>query len=160
MLLTILKFSHKALSTKTEPVTDFDASLHEALDAMRDTMIANRGVGLAANQVGIPYRFFIMKDNKDKVWEFINPEILETEGAQFQNEGCLSGPGVYVQINRSQMVMVKAKDRNGEEFTVMCVDLEAVCVQHEIDHLNGETFLDKAPRQQRKAAYAKLGLKR
>lgn len=159
-MLTILKFPHKILTTKTEPVTDFDEGLHAALDAMEQTMKANKGIGLAANQVGIPLSFFIMLDHKGKVWEFMNPEIIEAEGAQFQNEGCLSGPGVFVQLNRSKQITVKAQDRDGNPFTVMCLDLEAVCVQHEMDHLKGELFLDKAPRQQRKAAYSRLGLKK
>lgn len=159
MLLTILKFPHPILRTKTDLITEFDEDLHTALDAMKLTMIANRGIGLAANQVGITKRFFIMQDNRGNIVEFINPEILESEGSQYLNEGCLSGPGAIVQIPRAKQVTVRAKDRNGEEFTVVCFDLEAVCVQHEIDHLNGDFFIDKAPRQQRKASYKILRLK-
>lgn len=157
--MQILKFPHPVLRQRTNPVTEFNTELHSLLDAMKVAMIANGGIGLAANQVGSSHRVFIMKDNRGKVVEFVNPEIIESEGSQFLNEGCLSGPGVYVQVARAKEVVVKAQDRNGEEFTVFCMDLEAVCVQHELDHLNGDFFIDKASRQQRRAGYKKLGLK-
>lgn len=126
--------------------------LHETLNAMAEHMKAESGIGLAANQVGISYRFFIMFDQKGKLWEFINPEITEREGNIAINEGCLSAPGAFVQVPRSKVIAVRAYDRNGNEFKVLCEDIEAVCIQHEMDHLDGIFYLSKTSRNQRRAA--------
>jgi peptide deformylase len=157
--MNIVKYPNSILTTQCQPVEKFDKDLHELLDLMAPAMRSNNGIGLAANQVGYPWRVFIMQDKKGKIWEFINPVITESSDTVFLNEGCLSAPGVFVQIARSKTVTVVAQDRNGEQFTVMCEDLEAVCAQHEIDHLDGKFYLEKASRQQRRAGYAKLGLK-
>jgi peptide deformylase len=157
--LKIIKYPHEVLKMICEPVTEFGHELHMYLDQMPALMESENGMGLAANQVGIIKRFFIMKDKKGNLVEFINPEIIDKDGNQQINEGCLSAPGVTVQVPRSQSITVKAQNRNGEEFIIMAVDLEAVCIQHEIDHLNGVFFLEKVNRQQRRAALSKLGLK-
>lgn len=157
--MQILKYPNVALSTKCELVTLFDTELHNTLDAMVPLMLDNAGIGLAANQVGILKRFFIMKDSKGKVWDFINPKIIDQEGFIQLNEGCLSAKGVFVQVPRSQTVTIHAQDRFGEFFTVICNDLEAVCALHEIDHLDGEFFLSKTTRNQRRAAFRQLGIK-
>ncbi len=167
--LKVVKYPNDVLTTKCQSYDfavdlNFQASgmkLHETLDAMVNIMDSENGMGLAANQVGIPYRFFIMRDLKGKIWEFINPVITESEEECIMlNEGCLSAPGAFVQIPRRKSVTVKAQDRNGEEFTVIALDLEAVCVQHEIDHLDGIFYLDKVNRQQRRNAYRILGIKK
>lgn len=159
-MLTVRKYPDPILATKCDPWTSPSfADLHATLNAMFEVMETEKGIGLAANQVGINARIFIMKDQKGKLWEFINPEIVERDGGQQINEGCLSAPGVFVQVPRSQSVTVKAQDRNGEEFRVVCQDIEAVCVQHELDHLDGVFFLSKTSRNQRRAALKTLGLK-
>lgn len=159
-MLHTVKYPDPILTTPCQPyLFMMNFNLHGLLDEMAKHMEAENGIGLAANQVNVPYRIFIMKDNKGKLWEFINPEILDRDGHIAINEGCLSAPGAIVQVPRSQTVTVRAKDRNGEEFTVICQDIEAVCAQHEIDHLDGIFYLDKTSRNQRRAALRALGLK-
>lgn len=161
MSLTIVKYPNPVLKQTCEPVTEFSSELHAQLDEMLPLMKANNGMGLAANQVGITKRFFIMLDKKGQLHEFINPVLVEGEpvaGAQI-NEGCLSAPGVFVQVPRLSVVTVRAQNRHGEEFTVVAEGVEAVCVQHELDHLNGEFFLEKTSRNQRRLALRQLGLK-
>lgn len=154
-----VKYPDQLLKMRCQEVTSFDSKLHVILDEMAQMMKAENGIGLAANQAGYLARMFVMIDQKGKLWEFINPEITDREGYIAINEGCLSAPGVFVQVNRSQTITVKAKNRNGEEFTVVCQDIEAVCVQHEMDHLDGIFYLDKTSRNQRRAALRTLGLK-
>lgn len=160
-MLPIVKYPNPILTTPCALVEAFDDSLHEILDRMPETMKAHQGAGLAANQIGVAKRFFIMLDNKGAIREFINPEILDRSAENMLiNEGCLSAPGAIVQVpTRSQCITVRAKDRHGNEFAVVCEDFEAVCVQHEIDHLDGIFYLDKTSRNQRRAALRDLGLK-
>lgn len=164
--MKVVRFPNKVLKESCKEYIFPDISipesgkpLHETLDEMAKIMRSENGIGLAANQVGLPYRIFIMQDNKGKIWEFINPRILESEGVVWMNEGCLSAPGVLLQIPRAGQVCVEAQDRNGEIFKVIALDLEAVCVQHEMDHLNGIFFTEKVDRQQRRAAFRKLGIR-
>lgn len=157
--LEIVRYPSDYLTEPCDKVNEFTPFLHEVLDAMPAIMEKEGGMGLASNQVGIPFAFFIMKDKKGKITEFVNPEITEREGTIFEYEGCLSMPGVSLQIPRSQTVTVKAQDRNGVEFTVICQDFESICVQHEIEHLHGVFFLSKVSRQQRRAAMKKAGIK-
>ena len=158
-MLHTVKYPNSILTTKCQPVDKFDSELHTLLDQMVQHMRIENGIGLAANQVVYPWRVFIMLDNKGLVVEFINPRIIEKEGFQQINEGCLSAPGAFVSVPRSQNVTVVAQDRHGEEFTIVAYDLEAVCIQHEIDHLDGIFFIDKTSRNQRRAALRTLGLK-
>lgn len=158
-MLPIVKYPNSILTTPCQPVDKFDLELHTLLDQMAETMKVEKGIGLAANQVGYPWRMFIIQDQKGKIWEFVNPRITETDGMLLFNEGCLSAKNTYVQVTRAQQVTVVAQDRNGEEFTTVCYDIEAVCVQHELDHLDGIFFLDKTSRNQRRAALRSLGLK-
>lgn len=158
-MLRTVKYPDPILTTKCALVVSFDKVLHDLLDGMREHMKLENGIGLAANQVGYSARVFVMEDQKKKVWEFINPEIVERDGHQAIDEGCLSAPGVSVQVPRAQTVMVKAFDRSGNEFKVVCEGIEAVCIQHEIDHLDGIFFLEKTSRNQRRAALRSLGLK-
>lgn len=158
--MNILQYPHPALTTRCNPVMDFDDVLRSELDVAKQRMNEDKGMGLAANQLGIMKRFFVMKDNKGRVWEFVNPEIINSEQQCYMPEGCLSAPGVSAQVNRARCVTVKAQDRNGEEFMVHCEDYEAICIQHELDHLDGVFFLDKVSRQVRRRAYAQLGIKK
>lgn len=166
MKYSILKFPHEALSKKSEPVIVFDAQLHELLDDMIVLMKDNKGLGLAAPQVGVNKRIFVAYNynghrNKDpEVVEFINPEIIEeSQEKVYLDEGCLSlPPDLFVKIPRPKEVMMKAKNRNGEEFVVVALDLEAVVLKHELQHLDGEFFVDALPRQQRRLIAKKAKL--
>lgn len=158
-MLHTVKYPDPILTNKCAPVVTFDKALHDLIEEMIPHMKAEEGIGLAANQVGHAIRLFIMQDQKGKIWEFVNPEITERDGSIALNEGCLSAPGAIVQVPRSQTIMVKAFNRQGEEFKVVCQDIEAVCIQHEIDHLDGIFFLEKTSRNQRRAALRSLGLK-
>lgn len=160
-MLPTVKYPDPILTTPCRRVNpdDFGPDLNKLLDDMAETMKAENGIGLAANQVGVPRRVFIMLDQKGKLWEFVNPRITEREGFQQINEGCLSAPGAFVSVPRAASITVVAQDRNREEFTVVCYEIEAVCVQHEIDHLDGIFYLEKTTRNQRRAALKTLGLK-
>lgn len=160
-MLKTIKYPDPILTTPCVlvPEDGFNKELHDLLDQMAVHMKSENGIGLAANQVGVAKRVFVMVADSGKLWEFINPEIVQKEGFQQINEGCLSAPGVFVSVPRAKDVLVKAQDRNGEVFTVLCFDLEAVCIQHELEHLRGEFFLDKTSRNQRRAALRTLGLK-
>lgn len=154
--LQLVYYPDQILKTPCEPVTEFNEELHAQLDQMREIMKANNGIGLAANQVGISKRFFIMQDKNGKIWDFVNPKITDEEGLIQINEGCLSAPGVHVQPVRAETITVHAQDRNGEAFTIIAEAVEAVCIQHENDHINGVFFFDKVPRQQRRHAEKQL----
>lgn len=154
-----VKYPDELLKMKCQLVTEFGPKLNVILDEMAEMMKAENGIGLAANQAGYVLRAFIMIDQKGKLWEFINPELSDADGHIAINEGCLSAPGAFVQVARAQTITVKAFDRNGEPFTVICQDIEAVCVQHEYDHLEGIFYLEKTSRNQRRAALRALGIK-
>lgn len=146
MMLNILKYGDPRLEQPSEPVTDFDGQLAKLVQDMFETMYAARGVGLAAPQVGVLKRLFVMDcsggtDPKEK-YVFINPQIISTEGEQVGEEGCLSFPGIYLKVSRPRRVVATAYDLNGKPFTVDVMDLAARCVAHETDHLDGELFLD------------------
>lgn len=146
MKLPIVKYGDPVLTKRAEEVTEFDKHLHKLIDNMFETMYGAPGVGLAAPQVGILKRLFIMdcsggKDVKKKM-ALINPVIELEEGTQEGDEGCLSFPGIYVKVARPQRVTVRAQDINGSEFRLDVMDLEARCVEHETDHLDGELFIE------------------
>ena len=126
-----------------KPVTDFNSHIHTLLDDLRDTLIDSGGVGLAAPQVGVLRRVVVI-DIGNGLLELINPEILETKGEKKDSEGCLSIPGATAEVIRPSYVKVKALNRNGEEITVEGKDLMARALCHEIDHLDGILYVDKA----------------
>ncbi len=138
-LRKILTDKDPALHKVCKPVTDFDSKLHKLLDDMAETLIESGGVGLAAPQVGILRRIFLvdvgMEENE--IIEFINPEILETDGEQVGPEGCLSVPGKYGLVKRPYYVKVRAQDRNGDWFEAEGEELIGRCFCHENDHLDG-----------------------
>lgn len=146
MILPIVKYGDPVLTQRANEVTVFDEELRTFVDNMFETMYDAPGVGLAAPQVGVLKRIFIMdcstsKEPKTK-YVFINPVLLENEGDQTGDEGCLSFPGIYFEVKRPRRVVVKAQDVTGKEFTADVMDLEARCVAHETDHLDGELFID------------------
>ena len=145
-LRKILTFEDRALHMVCRPVTKFDEKLHILLDDMAETLIDANGAGLAAPQVGILRRVFIM-DTGDSIVELINPEILETKGEQDGMEGCLSLPGDYWMVKRPNYVRAKAQDRNGNWFEIEGEELMARCLCHETDHLNGHVYTEVAYRK-------------
>lgn len=144
-LRTIVTDEDPALRKKCRPVTDFDERLWQLLDDMADTLKEANGVGLAAPQVGVLRRLFIM-DVGDGLVEAINPVIMGRSGSQEAIEGCLSCPGKWGYTTRPMKVIMKAQDRYGKEFTFKGEELAARCICHETDHLDGVLFTDHATR--------------
>ena len=138
-LRKILTDKDPALHKVCKPVTAFDEKLHKLLDDMQETLVDSGGVGLAAPQVGILRRIFLVDVGLDgnEIIEFINPEILETDGEQEGPEGCLSVPGKYGLVKRPYWVKVRAQDRYGEWFEAEGEELIGRCFCHELDHLDG-----------------------
>jgi peptide deformylase len=130
------------LRQRAKKVTQFDASLHRLLEEMVQTMRDAPGIGLAANQIGVPLQVAVI-ELEDKVTELINPQIVRSSGEVIDWEGCLSIPGFVAEVTRHAKVTVKARDRHGKEFRVKGEELFARALQHEIDHLDGRLFIDR-----------------
>jgi peptide deformylase len=145
-LRTILEYPDPRLRTHAQPMTaeDFTPELATLIDDMFETMYAAPGIGLAATQVDYHKRMLIIDLSKDRTEPlvFINPEILSREGVGTIEEGCLSVPGVFDEVVRAARIRVRALDRHGQEFERDCDDILAICVQHEMDHLDGKLFVD------------------
>jgi len=161
-LRKVLTDGNPVLRKVCRPYTEFGPRLHELLEDMKETLVAENGVGLAAPQVGIVRRVCVVLETnveegeEEYFIELINPEIVETEGEQEGGEGCLSFPGQYGIVRRPERVVVRAQDRNGEFFQVEGHGLTARAFCHEIDHLNGEVFVDKAERMLSEEEIAQL----
>lgn len=142
--LTILEFPDPRLRTKAEPVRVFDAELKQFVADMFETMYAAHGVGLAATQVNVHQRVLVadMSDERNEPLALINAEILEKDGSQVYQEGCLSFPGIYADVTRALKIKVKAQDADGKAFVLDVEGPLAVCIQHEMDHLAGKVFVD------------------
>ena len=143
--LTILEYPDPRLRTKAVPVARVDDALRRLIDDMLETMYAAPGIGLAATQVNVHKRLLVtdISEDRNRPLTFINPEILEREGSVEAEEGCLSVPGIYDKLNtRSERIVVRALDRSGKPFDLEADGLLAVCVQHEMDHLEGKLFVD------------------
>lgn len=138
----IVTLGSETLRKKSKPVVDFDESLGDLLDDMRQTMVETRGVGIAAVQVGVLRRAVIIEIEPKKYLEIINPQILKTRGMVKDAEGCLSVPGFYCDVERPKYVKIIAQDRHGEAFEFEAHDYLARCVCHELDHLDGVLFVD------------------
>ena len=137
----ILTAEAPILRERTKKVSTFDASLGRLLDDMLETMRDAPGVGLAANQIGVPLQVTVIEvDNR--ITELVNPEIVKTGGEQLDWEGCLSIPGYVAEVARYAKVTVKGRDRHGKEIRVKGEELFARALQHEIDHLNGHLYID------------------
>jgi peptide deformylase len=142
--LEILEFPDPRLRTRAKAVDTFDAELSVLIDRMFETMYAAPGIGLAATQVDVHQRLLVLdvSETCDQPHVYINPELLETEGSETCEEGCLSVPGVYAEVSRAERVKVRAQDRNGETFETWLEGMHAICLQHEMDHLEGKLFVD------------------
>lgn len=142
--LTILEFPDERLRKKARPVENFDAALGQLIDDMLETMYAAPGVGLAATQINVQQRLLVIdiSEEKNAPLCLINPELLEKLGSEEMDEGCLSVPGVFEKVSRAQKVRVRALDREGNSFELDAEGLLAVCIQHEMDHLEGKLFVD------------------
>jgi peptide deformylase len=143
-LRTILEFPDPRLRTRAKPVTRFDAALGTLIDDMLETMYAAPGIGLAATQVDVPLRVIVIDLSKEhnEPLVLVNPEILAREGEASTEEGCLSVPGIFDEVKRAAKIRLRAHDPNGERFERDYDDILAVCIQHEIDHLDGKLFVD------------------
>jgi peptide deformylase len=144
--LTILEFPDPRLRTVARPVDParIDAAFGRLIDDMFETMYDAPGIGLAASQVDVHQRFMVIdvSESKDAPLVFINPEILTREGVETCQEGCLSVPGIFADVKRAEKITVRALDRDGRPFELAADGLLAVCIQHEMDHLDGKLFVD------------------
>jgi peptide deformylase len=143
-LLTILEYPDPRLRTRAQPVTAFDGAFGELVESMLETLYAAPGIGLAATQVDFHQRLIVIdvSAEKNQPLVFANPDILAREGKARTEEGCLSVPGIFDEVERAAKVRVRAQDRNGEVFERDLEGVEAVCLQHEMDHLEGKLFVD------------------
>lgn len=142
--LDILEFPDPRLRLVAQPVATFDADLKRLADDMLATMYDAPGIGLAATQVDVPKRVLVLdvSETHDDPRVIVNPEILESRGAEVCQEGCLSFPGVYADVERKEWIRVRAQDVTGKHFELETDGLLAVCIQHEMDHLVGKVFVD------------------
>lgn len=147
-LLPILRFPDPRLQRRAHSVAEIDDSIRQLVADMAETMYAAPGIGLAAVQVDVPLRVIVIDVSEDKseLRVFIDPDIIERSGEQVCEEGCLSVPGVYEKVTRAERVRVRARDLSGETFELAAEGLLAVCIQHEIDHLDGVVFVEHLSR--------------
>ena len=156
--LTILEYPDPRLRTRAVPVASVDADLRDLIDAMLETMYAAKGIGLAATQVNVHQRVLVtdVSDARNVPRAFVNPVILEKDGKTVSQEGCLSVPGYYDDVERAERIRVRALDRDGKAFEEDLTGLLAICVQHEIDHLDGKLFVDYLSELKRQRVRKKL----
>lgn len=143
-ILTILEFPDERLRKKAAVVKVVDDKTQSLLDDMLETMYHSHGVGLAATQVDVHQRIVVIdvSDERNEPLFLINPEIFEKDGVKEAEEGCLSVPGFFEKVTRAEHIRVRALNRNGESFEFEATELLAICVQHEMDHLEGKLFVD------------------
>jgi peptide deformylase len=157
-LLPILRYPDPRLHKKATPVGQVDESVRKLIADMAETMYEAPGIGLAATQVDVHKRIVVIdiSEDKSKLMAFINPEILERSGEQVCEEGCLSVPGIYEKVIRSARVRMRALDPQGEPIELETDGLLAVCIQHEIDHLDGKVFVEHLSQLKQGRIKAKL----
>ena len=157
-ILNILHYPDPRLRTVAQPVSRVDDTVRQLLDDMLETMYAAPGIGLAATQVNVDRRIVVIdiSEERDQPLYLINPEITQLEGVEEMEEGCLSVPGVFETVQRADRVKMRALDRDGEPFELQADGLLAVCIQHEIDHLDGKLFVDYLSQLKQKRLRKKL----
>ncbi len=163
--LPILEFPDPRLRTRATPVDPTlvtEAAFQQLLDDMFETMYAAPGIGLAASQVDVHQRFMVIDvtEEKDRPLVFVNPEILSKAGEQVYQEGCLSVPGIFADVTRANEIQVRAIGRDGQPFELSIDGLLAVCIQHEMDHLDGVLFVDYLSPLKREMVRKKLAKQR
>lgn len=143
-LLNILHYPDPRLRNHAQPVENVDNNIRKIIDDMLETMYAAPGIGLAATQVNIAKNIIVIDISEDKNQPLcmINPEILESSGTEKMEEGCLSVPDIFEEVERAEKIKARALNRDGESFELETNGLLAVCIQHEIDHLDGKLFVD------------------
>ncbi|HMA90173.1 MAG TPA: peptide deformylase [Burkholderiales bacterium] len=143
-LLSILRYPDARLHKTAAPVTVFDDALRKLVVDMTETMYGAPGIGLAATQVDVHKQVIVIdvSERRDSLIVLVNPEILDATGVSDIEEGCLSVPGIYEMVERAERVKVRAYDQNGVPFTLEAQGLLSVCIQHEMDHLEGKVFVD------------------
>ncbi len=143
-ILDIIHYPDKRLRTVAKPVAVVDDSIKKLVDDMFETMYIAPGIGLAATQVDVHQQVIVIDVSEDKNQPLclINPKIIDEEGSESCDEGCLSVPDIYETVERSEKVTIKALDQNGDEYTLQADEMLAVCIQHEMDHLKGKLFVD------------------
>ena len=156
--LPILRSPDPRLRRRAEPVTVFDDRLRQLIDDMFQTMYEAPGIGLAAPQVDVQLRLLVVdvSEQRDQPLVLINPQLLESSGQELNDEGCLSVPGFYEPVQRAAQIRFCAMDRNGEPFEQEAEGLLAVCIQHEMDHLEGKLFVDYLSEMKRQRIRKKL----
>ena len=157
-ILKILHYPDPRLRTVAKPVSRVDDTVRRLLDDMLETMYAAPGIGLAATQVNVDRRIVVIDISEDNTQPLylINPVITELEGIEEMDEGCLSVPGVFETVQRADRVKMQAQDREGRPFELQAEGLLAVCIQHEIDHLDGKLFVDYLSQLKQKRIRKKL----
>jgi len=157
-VLDILRYPDPRLYNRAEAVVEVDESVRALVRDMTDTMYAAPGVGLAATQVDVHKRVIVVdpSETRDRLLVLINPEIVAREGIQYCEEGCLSVPGIYEAVERAERVTVRALGLDGNSFTLTAEKLLAICIQHEMDHLDGKVFVDYLSRLKQQRIKAKL----
>jgi len=143
-LLPILHYPDERLHTKAKPVAEVDERIRTLVADMAETMYEAPGIGLAATQVNVHERVVVIdvSEERNELRAFINPEIIERHGETVGEEGCLSVPGIYDRVARAERVTVKALNERGEPFELQADGLLAICIQHELDHLDGKVFVE------------------
>lgn len=157
-LLNVLHFPDARLRTKAKPVQQVNDNIRQIIKDMFETMYAAPGIGLAATQVNIHQQIIVIdvSYDKDQPLCLINPKILSREGDICLEEGCLSVPGVYEEVERANQITIQALDQQGKSFTAVAEELLAVCIQHEMDHLQGRLFVDYLSNLKRERIRKKL----
>jgi peptide deformylase len=140
---TIYGFEHPTLRQKAKKVAKVDASVVKLIDDLAETMLAAPGAGLAAPQIGVPLRVFVVKGEENQVIGLVNPELVRGDGVQVGYEGCLSYPGWVGEVARHENVVVKGRNRHGKEVRIKATGFTARAYQHELDHLDGILFIDR-----------------
>jgi peptide deformylase len=156
--LEILEIPDTRLRTIAKPVETFDEELERLISDMTETMYSAQGIGLAATQVNIHQRLLVLdvSEGQTQPLVYINPEILESEGSETCEEGCLSVPGIYAEVTRAEKVRISAQNPDGSFFAEELDGIHAICLQHEIDHLNGKLFVDYLSPLKRRMVTKKL----
>jgi peptide deformylase len=157
-ILEILQYPDSRLNTPAERVEKIDVATRRLIEDMAETMYAAPGVGLAATQVDVHKQIIVIdvSDDRSDLRVFVNPEITRREGVAVNQEGCLSIPGIYDNVERAESVTVTALDRNGSRFTLNASGTLAACIQHEMDHLHGKVFIDYLSELKQNRVRAKL----